>query len=521
MINKIFKTLFSPMLMGVLFIIMAVALAIATFIENDYGAPAARNMVYDAWWFEVLFLLFIINIAGQIVVFRLYRREKLTIFLFHAAFIVIIIGAAITRFTGFEGMMHIREGEDKSFYISSDNYIGLRVADQSESLLIDESDKFSITSVSVDKYQRKLNSSGIDGSVRLVRFIPNASETVVETPSGKPVISMLVTRGMTAREVVFLSPGEVRNIAGFTIGFGVDAGCDINITMENGSFLVSSAMDINSMSMGSRESALFEAGESIPLQVMQIYSIESTRFIPQVITASGTVRPSAMDMSNQSTGQNAMEFEILTGNSVHTLYLWSRNNGSASRSSLNLGDKTVTLSYGPREVTLPFSIKLNEFILERYPGSNSPSGYKSDVVLTDSEHGIEKPYLIFMNNILKHRGYRFFQSSYDNDEKGTVLSVNYDLPGMLVTYTGYGMMILFIVLTLFNRFSHFYKVTGSYWTSSLRKVVTIIVLVIAGSFLMPANGQRLVVNKKIADDFGKVLVQDQKGRTKPSVYTQQ
>ena len=518
MINKIFKTLFSPMLMGVLFIIMAVALAIATFIENDYGASAARNMVYDAWWFEVLFLLFIINIVGQIVVFRLYRREKLTIFLFHAAFIVIIAGAAITRYTGLEGMMHIREGEDKSFYISSDNYIGLRVADQSESLLMDESDKFSITSVSVDKYQRKLNSSGIDGSVRLARFIPNASETVVETPSGKPVISMLVTRGMTAREVVFLSPGEVKNIAGFTIGFGIDTECDVNITMENGSFLVSSGMDINSMSMGSRESVLFDAGESIPLQVMQIYSIESTRFIPQVITASGTVRPSAMDVSNQSTGQNAMEFEILTGNSVHTLYLWSRNNSSASRSSLTLGDKTITLSYGPREVTLPFSIRLNEFILERYPGSNSPSGYKSDVVLTDSEHGIEKPYLIFMNNILKHRGYRFFQSSYDNDEKGTVLSVNYDLPGMLVTYTGYGMMILFIVLTLFNRSSHFYKVTGSYWTSSLRKVVTMVVLLVAGSFLMPANGQRLVVNKKIAEDFGNVLVQDQKGRTKP-LYT--
>ena len=86
--------------------------------------------------------------------------------------------------------------------------------------------------------------------------------------------------------------------------------------------------------------------------------------------------------------------------------------------------------------------------LRDIPGSSSPSGYKSDVVLLDKKENVEKPFMIFMNNILKYKGYRFYQSSYDRDEKGTILSVNHDMAGMLVTYTGYGLLFIFIILSL-------------------------------------------------------------------------
>ena len=41
-----------------------------------------------------------------------------------------------------------------------------------------------------------------------------------------------------------------------------------------------------------------------------------------------------------------------------------------------------------------------------------------------------------MNNVLDVKGYRFFQASYDPDEQGTVLSVNRDVAGRNITYTG-------------------------------------------------------------------------------------
>ena len=58
-----------------------------------------------------------------------------------------------------------------------------------------------------------------------------------------------------------------------------------------------------------------------------------------------------------------------------------------------------------------------------------------------------------MNNVLNYRGYRFFQSSYDNDEKGTILSVNKDRSGTIVTYLGYFSLLLSILSLFISRFS--------------------------------------------------------------------
>lgn len=515
---KHLKFLFSPMLMGVIFIVLAVALAIATFIENDYGAAAARGMVYDTWWFELIFLLASINMVGQIVIFRLYRREKISIFLFHSAFVVMIAGAAITRYTGFEGIMHIREGESSESFFTTDKYISLKLTDASGNVLTEDNTRFNITSVSVDKYSKKLDYDGVDARVVLSRYIPNASEAVTDSRTGKPIVSLLVTRGMGSREVVFISRGELRNVAGFIIGFDIEEECDIEISFNGDSFSMSAMSNMAVTAMGSQESTLFNPGSVIPLELMKIYTAGSTRIIPQRMSVSGTVVPVAMDMNQQTTGQSALEFEVLAGNSVYTAHLWDRGGNELAQTSITLGDLNLSLSYGEKVKHLPFSIKLTDFTLDRYPGSNSPSGYKSDVILIDSRSGIEKPYLIYMNNILKHGGYRFFQSSYDQDEKGTILSVNRDLAGMLVTYTGYGIMILFIILSLVTPGSHFRKVTGKYWTSGLRKGVIAAIILFAGSFMTQVSAQRLVVNSEAADNFGKILVQDQKGRTKP-LYT--
>jgi len=512
---KIIKSLFSPMFMGVLFIVTGVALAVATFVENDYGAGAAGDLVYKAWWFEFLFLLVALNLAGQIVIFKLYKKNKLTVFLFHAAFIIMIVGAAITRYTGFDGHISIREGEANNICYSLDNYITATVTGTDGAVISEKSDRFSVTSVSIDNYERKLSGNGFEATLRLVRFIPNASETVIDMPGGKPMISMLVTGGMMAREVIYISSGEVKTVLGLQIGFGAGDGNDVNIDLTNGRFLVTSPESISSMSMSDQTTVAHEPGTTFPLEEMQIYNIGTYRFIPQKVSIAGTIKPIALDRTKQQTGMNALEMEMFSGNSATTFYLWEGNGEQISRHSMSVGGTKVDVAYGPQEVILPFSIKLNDFTLKRYPGSNSPSGYESDVVLIDTENKIEKPYIIFMNNILKYKGYRFFQSSFDNDEKGTILSVNRDMAGMLVIYAGYGILFLFIILSLMNPASQFKKVTGSNWSSPFRKTLSVAILLLLTSFFAPTFGQRLVVDKQAADEFGKVLVQDQKGRTKP------
>jgi cytochrome c biogenesis factor len=95
---KYFKFFFSPMLMGILFVLFAIAMAVATFIENDFGSSSAYNMVYNAKWFELILLLLVLNLVGQVFTLKLLKREKLTVGLFHLSFILMIIGAGITRY---------------------------------------------------------------------------------------------------------------------------------------------------------------------------------------------------------------------------------------------------------------------------------------------------------------------------------------------------------------------------------------------------------------------------------------
>lgn len=104
---------------------------------------------------------------------------------------------------------------------------------------------------------------------------------------------------------------------------------------------------------------------------------------------------------------------------------------------------------------LPFTLKLTEFRIEYYPGSDDPSDYISKVILTDDAKGIETEYNISMNRILKYGGYRFYQSSYDDDLHGSVLAVSYDPWGVGVTYTGYAMLLVSLLGYFFQKNSGF------------------------------------------------------------------
>jgi len=113
----------SMKMMAVLMLIFAVASGYATFIENDYGTMTAQAVVYKARWFEVLFIVLAINLSINIVRFKMIQQKKILILLFHVSFLVILIGAAVTRYYGFEGMMHIREGHASNLLTSSDTYM--------------------------------------------------------------------------------------------------------------------------------------------------------------------------------------------------------------------------------------------------------------------------------------------------------------------------------------------------------------------------------------------------------------
>ena len=107
------------------------------------------------------------------------------------------------------------------------------------------------------------------------------------------------------------------------------------------------------------------------------------------------------------------------------------------------------------KVNLPFSLSLQSFEIEYYPGTRSPANYVSIVELADSKTGKRFQREISMNNILRYKGYRFYQSSFDEDWQGSVLSVNHDTWGILLSYSGYFLMFFSMLFILFDKRERF------------------------------------------------------------------
>lgn len=103
--------------------------------------------------------------------------------------------------------------------------------------------------------------------------------------------------------------------------------------------------------------------------------------------------------------------------------------------------------------TMPFYICLDNFGLEYYPGTQAPMDFISTVTVHDGN--ARNRGTVSMNNIYDYRGYRFYQSTYDSDGRGSTLSVYHDPCGILVTYVGYALLLISMLLFFFDRRSRF------------------------------------------------------------------
>ena len=123
--------------------VFAASMATAPFVENDFGTQTARTVIYNAWWFELVIVLLGMNFIANMFRYKLFRKQKWPVLLFHIAFIVILIGAGISRYTGFEGIMRIREGAASNIMISDKNYIQLHVKGQEANPILQKEIYFS------------------------------------------------------------------------------------------------------------------------------------------------------------------------------------------------------------------------------------------------------------------------------------------------------------------------------------------------------------------------------------------
>lgn len=400
---KFSNVLFSFKTTLILLAILAIGAGCATFIENDFGTSSARVLVYNTIWYESALVLTTVNLIGIIIRFKMWKsRAK---FIFHSSFVIILIGAGVTRYVGYEGIMQIPEGATENKMISGEPYLQVTIQD---------GDK-----VYYQEYQKEFTS-----------FITNVNDF--------------------SHKILFGNKSVDINYKNF-----IFAKKD---TAKMGLLVVDVTLD----------------GKTQEIKLPGLR------------------------------GQKGVERDLIFDNII------------------------VKLEYGSKIVSLPFSIKLNDFQLDRYPGSMSPSSYASEVTVI-KENGQSYDYRIFMNRTLSEGNFLFFQSSYFPDETGTVLSVNND-PGKWPTYLGYFLLTLGLLLNFFDKKSRFRKLSNFVASKNIASIALVLSLAFASTSLQAADEKAIEDNSKqtveylnklkneslqTAHNFGKLVVQSNGGRMKP------
>lgn len=180
---------------------------------------------------------------------------------------------------------------------------------------------------------------------------------------------------------------------------------------------------------------------------------------------------------------------------------------------LRIGQPTDTYmaqdeEQGMKEEKLPFSLCLKKFEAKMHDGTNAVADYSSKFTVIDGDDKSEGE--VSMNNIYSHRSYRLYQSSYDEDGKGSVLAINADPYGIPVTYTGYALLFISLVWMLFDPKGGYRKLLKS---PLLKKGALMTALILSMGNIQtlhaePATGnlQNAVLPKETAEKFGELHI---------------
>ena len=515
------KVIFSMKVAVATLFIFGATIGIATFIENDYGTETARALIYSARWFELFLLFFTLLIIYNIIRYKSYKREKRSIFTFHFAFIIIAIGAFITRYYGYEGIMHIREGKTSSTMISNTKVLQIDAIKGEERKHFEKQVFFS--SMTKNHLTATLNIDNKNIEVKLIKYLPTATQELVEDPNGKKVIALKFSNGSRGKDI-YLFKGKSYDASSFIINFEDKSLKERNIPIFNiidrGDKLeIKTDFNLKTLSMDTRKEQNLSKGVN-SFEKRKLYRFNQNMIVLRDMYDKAKLEYISHSLKTKPNLPEMATFRVSVGDDSKIINLFSYSGEEGEVKTLNFGDIKVNISLGAKVINLPFSLKLIDFQLERYPGSMSPSSYASEVELTDIEEGIKNmPYRIYMNHVLDHRNYRFFQSSYDRDEKGTILSVNHD-PGTFPTYLGYIILAIGMLWNIFDKKSRFQKLLArakKLQNSTLALLILGALPLYSSNLELDNNRSKVVksIDVTVVDKFARLLVQDSRGRMKP------
>ena len=528
--KKIFNILYSTRLTAVLFFLFATSMGVATFIENDFGTQTSKALVYNTWWFEAIMLFFVINFFGNIFRYRLYKKEKWAVLLFHTSFLLILIGAGVTRYIGYEGIMVIEEGEMTNKFLTETTYVNIVIDDgKQQKPTINEPILLSGWGSNSWSYSTKFMGQEVD--IKLVDYIPWAEQKFIEDETGDDYL-FLVESSSGSRHEHYIKKGTVQNIHNILVGFDAPNTATINITSSGDYLKIKAGADGTFMRMADQFKGTVTKDSIQEFQLRSLYTISGLPFVVPDPVMRGKMTTVRGPKNDRDLSSDLIILEVTTNNKTERIELTGGKYNALNSKQLTVDNLNFRLLYGANTLETPFHVKLRDFQLEKYPGSESAASYASEVTVISPEKTFD--YRIYMNHILDYKGYKLFQSSYDisGEKEETHLSVNHDYWGTLITYIGYFLLYFGLICILFVKGTRFDSLKQSLKKIRKKKAALSIIAFLLLSVTVSAQEQHQqhaispqqidsilkanIVDVKHAELFNSLVIQDAGGRMKPA-----
>ena len=516
------KYIFSMKMAVLMLFLFGVIIGTGTFIENDYGTQTARALIYKAKWFEVFLGYFVSILVYNMFKYKSYKN-KLPVFIFHMSFFVIAIGALTTRYIGYEGVMAIREGQTSHTMLSDIKNLQVHATAGEKSASLEKELYFS--SMTGNSLNTSLDVGDKTVDISLLKYLPTAEEQAIASPKGKKLLELKISAGGKGK-IHFLAKGETIDFGGFLVGYDITPGTEkptFSIADKGDGYVVDFPFSMKTLNMDLKKPGELEGGKN-PFTRRMLYRFGGNAVVLKDVHKKAIVKVSSNAFKTQRGMPEYIQWKVSVGDKSKIVTTMPRKGKVGEIQRLDLNGVHIDMRVGAKLIDVPFAIKLNDFELKRYPGSMTPASYSSQVTLLDKEQNITMPYHIYMNHILDHRSYRFYQSSYDPDEKGTVLSVNHD-PGTIPTYIGYILLAIGMIWSLFHPNGRFQKLLkGARKLQSAAAGLALVALFTLAPQNVKASTPELnaTILKHMqsyilehVNKFGQLPVQDQKGRMKP------
>ncbi len=468
--------------MAVLLLVYAFSMAYATFLENDYGTPTAKALIYEAKWFELIMVLLILNFMGNIARYRLWRREKWPVLVFHLAFVFIFIGGAITRYISFEGQMVIREGETSNEIVTDKHFFKIQIEDKGD--VLNYQDVPYLMSPLHKDFNATYDFHGKEVKVKTLDYVQRKKDSLIADPNGTEYLH-LVSTAETGRQNIYIKPGETKSINGTLVTFNRAIDGAVEFKKENGQILIKTPVDANYMTMATQATGTTVKDQFQPLVLRSLYTINELKLVVPEGLRKGKLMAFEGDRKKDQNVPDVMTVELQGPKTKQIVDLSVERGNPNAYKQVTMDGLNIMVGFGPKIYNTPFALKLDDFVMETYPGSSSPSAYESHVKIIDE--GKQTPYKIYMNNVLNYKGYRFFQSSFSPDRMGTVLSVNHDFWGTLISYIGYAFLFGGMFVIFFWKGTHFWKLNKMLKDVNKKRAAAVLLLFLSFGF----NAQKI------------------------------